>query len=200
MHLAARTLPPPNEAVEELPMGSPASQDAEYWRERAEQLQGALESRIVIEQAKGMLRERLGLPIDSAFELLRTAARNSGQKLHVLAIEVVASFSMPEPIVDVLGQHPEVFMAMPREQRILQTEEFFRRVNETIARHAPRNDGAYVCECANPLCNKMIDLSSEDIQVLHSQPGFYVILAGHLIPDFEHVVYETPNYMIVTKT
>jgi hypothetical protein len=46
----------------------------------------------------------------------------------------------------------------------------------------------------------MIDLSSEDIQVLHSRPGFYVILAGHLIPDLEHVVHETPNYMIVTKT
>jgi hypothetical protein len=181
-------------------MSSPAPEDVEYWRERAEQLQGALESRIVIEQAKGMLRERLGLPIDLAFELLRTAARNCGQKLHVLAADVVASFATPEPVVQVLGRHPEVFLTMPREQRVIQTEEFFRRVNQAIAQHAPSDAKAYICECANPYCSEMIELSSEDIQVLHSQPGFYVILTGHVLPDFEQVVQATASYTIVTKT
>ena len=96
--------------------------DAEAWRERAEQLQTALDSRVVIERAKGMLRERFGLPIESAFELLRTAARGNGQKLHALAAEVVVSFATPEPIVRVLGHHPE-FLTMPREVRIKQTED-----------------------------------------------------------------------------
>jgi ANTAR domain len=175
------------------------AQGTEDWRLRAEQLQAALDSRVVIEQAKGMLRERLGLPIDSAFGLLRSAARNGGRKLHALAEEVVGSFSTPEPIVRVLGRHPEVFLAMPREERILETEEFFRHVNEEIAQHASRGGGPYVCECANPYCNETIEVSAEDIEILHSRPGFYVTRKGHEIRDFEEVVHATGEYTIVSK-
>lgn len=51
----------------------------------AAQLQTALHSRIVIEQAKGMVAERLGLSVDEAFEILRTQARRSGRKLRDVA-------------------------------------------------------------------------------------------------------------------
>ena len=63
------------------------------------QLRFALESRIVIEQAKGVLMERLDLPADVAFELLRAAARSSRTKLHAIAAEVVASRVTP-PALD----------------------------------------------------------------------------------------------------
>jgi AmiR/NasT family two-component response regulator len=56
--------------------------------ERA-QLEGALESRIVIEQAKGILAERLRLPMSEAFELLRTTARANNTRLRDLAECVV---------------------------------------------------------------------------------------------------------------
>ena len=49
-------------------MDDPKGED--YWRERAEQLQHALESRIVVEQAKGMLAERYSLTPDEAYELI----------------------------------------------------------------------------------------------------------------------------------
>jgi AmiR/NasT family two-component response regulator len=50
-----------------------------------EQLQAALNSRVIIEQAKGKLAERLGIDVDLAFTLLREQARNSNQRLSDLA-------------------------------------------------------------------------------------------------------------------
>ncbi len=55
----------------------------------AEQLQGALNSRVIIEQAKGMLAERHGLPTDTAFSTLRTLARNTNQTLLSISRQVI---------------------------------------------------------------------------------------------------------------
>jgi hypothetical protein len=66
--------------------------------ERNLQLQRALDSRIVIEQAKGVLVERLELAPDDAFEILRRAARNERRHIHVLAAEVLASRETPAGI------------------------------------------------------------------------------------------------------
>ena len=49
------------------------------------QLQSALNSRVLIEQAKGLIAERLHLDIDEAFTLLRQRARHHNRKLSDLA-------------------------------------------------------------------------------------------------------------------
>ena len=54
------------------------------------QLERALQSRVVIEQAKGMLAEQRDIDVVQAFELLRSYARNNGRKLHDVARAVVA--------------------------------------------------------------------------------------------------------------
>ena len=51
----------------------------------AEQLQGALNSRVAIEQAKGVLAERLGLDMGQAFGQLRGQARLQNRRLAELA-------------------------------------------------------------------------------------------------------------------
>ncbi|HEY2576749.1 MAG TPA: GAF and ANTAR domain-containing protein [Streptosporangiaceae bacterium] len=57
--------------------------------ELAAQLQGALNTRQVIEQAKGVLIERHGIPARSAFERLRTTARSERRKLGAVCADVV---------------------------------------------------------------------------------------------------------------
>ncbi|MGH9091953.1 MAG: ANTAR domain-containing protein, partial [Acidimicrobiales bacterium] len=58
-------------------------------RRLAEQLQGALDSRVAIEQAKGVLAERLAVPVEDAFSLMRRHARNHRRRLDTVAREVV---------------------------------------------------------------------------------------------------------------
>jgi len=55
----------------------------------AGQLQAALRSRIVIEQAKGMLAEHLSTTIDEAFQLLNKYARDHNRRLTEVARDVV---------------------------------------------------------------------------------------------------------------
>jgi AmiR/NasT family two-component response regulator len=58
-------------------------------RENA-QLREALASRILIEQAKGVLAERFRIDVGQAFEVLRRSARARRRRLHEVAAEVVA--------------------------------------------------------------------------------------------------------------
>jgi ANTAR domain len=59
--------------------------------ERARQLEGALVTRIVIEQAKGILAERHRIGIEEAFERLRSQARGTGRNIHEVAEEIIRS-------------------------------------------------------------------------------------------------------------
>jgi hypothetical protein len=67
-------------------------------RRENERLRTALESRIVIEQAKGVLAERFRLDLERSFELLRRSARSERRRIHELAAEVVGSRRSPERI------------------------------------------------------------------------------------------------------
>ena len=68
-----------------------------------EQLNHALSSRIVIEQAKGMVAERLGLDMEQCFSILRNHARSHNLRLAELAGDVVngtvapTSLDRPQP-------------------------------------------------------------------------------------------------------
>jgi GAF domain-containing protein len=59
--------------------------------ELATQLQGALDSRAVVEQAKGILAAREGVPLREAFESMRAQARRERRRLSEVAREVVGS-------------------------------------------------------------------------------------------------------------
>ena len=58
-------------------------------RQLTEQLQHALDSRIVVEQAKGKLSERLEVSPSEAFEWMRSYARKRGLRIHLVAEQVL---------------------------------------------------------------------------------------------------------------
>lgn len=58
-------------------------------RQTADQLQEALDSRVIIEQAKGLIAGERGISVDEAFQILRAHARNRGAPLREVAHAVV---------------------------------------------------------------------------------------------------------------
>ncbi|HZM83866.1 MAG TPA: ANTAR domain-containing protein [Candidatus Limnocylindrales bacterium] len=59
-----------------------------------EQLQGALNSRVTIEQAKGALAQARGVSVDDAFVLIRSYARGNNRRLGDVARTVLTD---PDP-------------------------------------------------------------------------------------------------------
>jgi hypothetical protein len=172
----------------------------QYWRERAEQLQQALSSRISVEQAKGVLAERLGLDMEGAFALLRYAARGERMKLHHLAEAVVEGEETPGPVVRALARHASVLMSAGRTERIAQTELFFRAVNDEIARNDGHGTTLFLCECGNSACTEAIELTAAVLRRLHAEQGLFVVLPGHEIADLETVVDGHDGYLVVRRT
>lgn len=171
--------------------------DEGFWRGRAEELQRALHSRIVIEQAKGVLAERLGLDIEGAFSVLRGAARSERIKAQDLARAVVTNKDTPQTIISFLARNPEFFHVSSRDERVIRTEEFFKRVNDTMRNELSEGDGKFLCECGNIACTEKLALSAEDLRLLHSIEGYFVVLPGHHIPEIETLVKQNGHYAIV---
>lgn len=67
--------------------------------EQRANLEHALASRISIEQAKGILAERLRVDLDEAFELLRESARTERRTVHELARRVIDEPETPPPLL-----------------------------------------------------------------------------------------------------
>lgn len=84
---------------------------ADAQERKVSQLQAALDSRIVIEQAIGVLAERFDRPFDEAFEVLRAAARNSRREVRAVAEELRASRETPLAISDVLPPDPDPLLS-----------------------------------------------------------------------------------------
>jgi transcriptional regulator with GAF, ATPase, and Fis domain len=55
----------------------------------AEQLQGALNSRVLVEQAKGVIAERQRVDMEFAFETMRAYARQRGERLSDVALDII---------------------------------------------------------------------------------------------------------------
>ncbi|MFE0063456.1 ANTAR domain-containing protein [Streptomyces sp. NPDC059003] len=75
--------------AEAAALGLAHQRDLTQLHEHNTHLETALTSRIVIEQAKGILAERLRLDPDAAFDRMRRHARAHQQKLNALAAQII---------------------------------------------------------------------------------------------------------------
>jgi hypothetical protein len=76
--------------------------------ERRAQLEHALQSRVAIEQAKGVLAERYGMGAEQAFEVIRHAARAQRMKLHDLVRSIRPGEPTPPEVETVLSNRGRV--------------------------------------------------------------------------------------------
>lgn len=179
--------------------GMSVMRDQDYWRARAEQLENALESRVVIEQAKGILAERLGLPMDTAFELLRYAARGARLKLSDLASQLVNAEETPQPIVEAIARHRPRLAAASHAKRPVQNEAFFHAITEEQGGGGLEGGSVLVCECAELGCHETLILTRDEAGRLRAGRSLFAVHPGHELSDQEEVVARSPRCLIVMK-
>jgi AmiR/NasT family two-component response regulator len=75
---------------------------------RRAQLEHALQSRVAIEQAKGIVAERYGLTVEDAFQVIRLAARTNRMKLHDLVRAIRPGDETPPELASVLADRGNV--------------------------------------------------------------------------------------------
>ena len=87
-----------------------------------------------------------------------------------------------------------------RAEKGAQNQALIREVNERIEQLA--EDAAhpeFLCECADPSCVETMPLSIAEYESIRSSPVRFPIKPGHDYPEFERVVEETENYVVVEK-
>ncbi len=94
------------------------------------------------------------------------------------------------------------------EQRSSRAERVFRRANARLADtyrefspagltadgHAP-----FICECSDPRCTRIVQLTLEEYADVRADPRHYVVVPGHVVRDFERVVEENDRYAVLAQ-
>lgn len=91
-----------------------------------------------------------------------------------------------------------------REVRAARNQSLFRAVNEKIremneAFATVTAEFAIACECADTHCINTLQIAPADYDEVRAAPRRFAVLPGHVIPEVELVVDETPEYVIVEK-
>jgi hypothetical protein len=93
-----------------------------------------------------------------------------------------------------------------RAERFAKNEALFRTVNDRIADVGAAFDIAderateFVCECANIDCTDRLRIPFDDYRRVRSDRLWFVVAAGHEVPDVETVVEDHGAYRVVEKT
>jgi hypothetical protein len=88
-------------------------------------------------------------------------------------------------------------------ERVAANEAAFREVNEAIERGQwPGEEDSPVgfrCECARLGCDHVIELTVHEYERVRTHPRWFVLVAGHQVPEQETVVESQSGYVVVEK-
>jgi hypothetical protein len=76
----------------------------------------------------------------------------------------------------------------------------FREINEELrsGRHRRTDDqDGLVCECANALCTKRIEVSRRAYEAVRADPRCFLVAPGHEQEEVDLVVERTADYVLV---
>lgn len=91
---------------------------------------------------------------------------------------------------------------MDERDRLVQTQQFFRGVNERIRELAegfasvPGRPVEFICECGAYTCLERLSLGIDDYRRLRGGPGRYLVMRGHQEPE-HRVVAEAGDVLAV---
>ena len=88
--------------------------------------------------------------------------------------------------------------------RVASNEDSFRACNEQIEATNERFGVAlagtvFVCECANETCTERITVALKQYEEVRSFSTRFIVVAGHVYPEYERVVAHVDGYMVVEK-
>lgn len=141
----------------------------------SEQLQGALTSRVIIEQAKGMFAHSDKTTVHEAFTLLRDEARRSRRKVTDVAAEVLAQPrpAQREPLLEPRGADRPVPGAP----------------TQSVDRIPPVKPGTFSSRYDEEIKTLFIRGEVDDRALEQIRQSFRVLASGDLTVDLHEVVY-----------
>jgi hypothetical protein len=73
-------------------------------------------------------------------------------------------------------------------------------VNERIRAVAETSAAVqFLCECVSLDCTEVLNLSLAEYECIRSSPARFPIIPGHEFPEFERIVEENEDYLVVEK-
>jgi len=91
-----------------------------------------------------------------------------------------------------------------RGKRVGLNEIVFREVNERLRElgegfAVTTEEADFVCECGNGSCVEHIRMPVRSYEEIRADPKRFFVIKGHELPEYEKVVADTENYLVVEK-
>jgi hypothetical protein len=89
-----------------------------------------------------------------------------------------------------------------REQRVVKNELEFRAYNERreqLERGISEEPLPFVCECGDEDCIRALSATGEAWERAHSRDDQFIVLPGHVFPEYERVIQREERHWVVQK-
>jgi len=91
-----------------------------------------------------------------------------------------------------------------RLRRIGENEALFRQINERVKEVSESfslvlDKAEFLCECGEATCTERVTVELADYERVRSSPTRFIVRPGHVLPEVETIVEQTPGYDVVEK-